>query len=63
MAKMHVRTVQEATDAYFKGAFDSPAGKIFLSFTGHSAKALLRYWRILRTPWCTMSWGGNVMGQ
>lgn len=52
MAKMHVHTVQ-ATAAFFKGAFDSPAGRIFFSFTGRMAKALLRYWRILWIP-CSM---------
>lgn len=59
---MHVNT-EQVTAAFSKGAFDSPAGRIFFSLTGRLAKALLRYWRILWTPWSTMSWGGKVMGQ
>lgn len=62
MAKMHVHT-EQVTAAFSKGAFDSPAGRIFFSLNGRLAKALLRYWRILWTPWSTMSWGGKVMGQ
>lgn len=62
MASTHVHTEQAAA-AFFKGAFDSPGGGIFFSLTGRLAIALLRYWRILSTPWSTMSWGGKAMGQ